>query len=70
MLIRRFLEKKISPGRGAGPVPLGESKIFRYFCGQNCPKVIKTLAASVGPGNFHYLAAIGGSDMGEPGLFL
>jgi hypothetical protein len=37
--IGRFPDKKIPSGRGAGPAPLGGSKILRYFLCQNCPWV-------------------------------
>lgn len=33
-------------------------------------QVMKTLEASVGAGNFHYLAAMDGSGLGDPDLFL
>jgi hypothetical protein len=36
----------------------------------NVDKVMKTLEASVGAGNFHYMAAIGGSGLGDADLFL
>jgi hypothetical protein len=34
------------------------------------PKIMRTLEASVGAGNFHYLTALGDPSMGDPDLFL
>ncbi len=53
-------------------IEFGEKGQPFFICGpnDNADRVIKTLQASVGEGNFHYLAAIGGSGMGDPGLFL
>lgn len=54
------------------PIEFGEKGQPFFISGpnDNAEKVVKTLEASVGAGNFHYVAAIGGSGLGDPDLFL
>lgn len=53
------------------PIEFGKDGQPFFMSGpyDNVDKVLKTLEASVGSGNFHYMAALGGSGMGED-LFL
>lgn len=54
------------------PIEFGKDGQPFFISGpnDNAEKVVKTLEASVGAGNFHYMAASGGSDLGDPDLFL
>ncbi len=54
------------------PVEFGKDGQPFFMSGpyDDVDQVIKTLEASVGEGNFHYLAAMGGSGLGDPDLFL
>jgi hypothetical protein len=54
------------------PIEFGKDGKPFFMSGpyDNVDQVLKTLEASVGSGNFHYMAAIGGADMGGSDLFL
>lgn len=54
------------------PIEFGKDGQPFFMSGpyDDADQVIKTLEASVGPGNFHFMAAIGGPDMGEIDLLL
>lgn len=54
------------------PIEFGKDGQPFFMSGpyDNAEQVIKTLEASVGPGNFHYMAPIGGPGMGDSDLFL
>ncbi len=54
------------------PIEFGKDGQPFFISGpyDNVDQVMKTLEASVGAGNFHYLAAMDGSGLGDPDLFL